>query len=245
MNEETVPADLKVRGLQVHIGKSHVLQGVDLDVTRAPLALVGRNGMGKSTLCNAIIGLQDISGGSIQWRGEELRGRRPHEISSGGIGFVPQGRRVFRSLTVDEHMRLFASRIVEKGTGWTMERVYDAFPRLAERRRNRGHELSGGEQQMLAIGRALLRNPRLLVLDEPSEGLAPAIIGQIVELLRKVNAEGISILLVEQNLGMALAVADSVAIMTAGRIALTLTAAALKADSGLQQQYLGVGAAIH
>jgi branched-chain amino acid transport system ATP-binding protein len=245
MNEETVSARLKVRGLQVHIGKSHVLQGVDLDVTRAPLALVGRNGMGKSTLCNAIIGLQDTSAGSIQWCGEELRGRRPHQISGRGIGFVPQGRRVFRSLTVDEHMRLFAPRNVNKGTGWTIERVYDAFPRLAERRRNRGDELSGGEQQMLAIARALLRNPQLLVLDEPSEGLAPAIVGHLVELLRKVNDEGISILLVEQNLGMALAVADSVAIMTAGRIALTLTAAALKADRSLQQQYLGVGAATH
>jgi branched-chain amino acid transport system ATP-binding protein len=132
MNEETVSAGLKVRGLQVHIGKSHVLQGVDLDVTCAPLALVGRNGMGKSTLC---------------------------------IGFVPQGRRVFRSLTVDEHMRLFALRNVNKEIGWTIERVYNAFPRLAERRRNRGNELSGGEQQMLAIARALLRNPRLLVLD--------------------------------------------------------------------------------
>lgn len=236
---------LQVRGLQVHIGKSHILQGVDLDVQSRPLALVGRNGMGKSTLCNAITGLQRASGGALQWRGENLVGRRPHEISNRGIALVPQGRRVFRSLTVDEHMQLFVQKDAAGSRAWTVERVYDAFPRLAERRRNRGNELSGGEQQMLAIGRALLRNPELLVLDEPSEGLAPAIVLDLVSLLRRISNEGMRILLVEQNLGMALAVAHEVAIMVAGRIAVKVPADVLRTDKSMQQQFLGVGTAAH
>ncbi|MBO9642866.1 MAG: ABC transporter ATP-binding protein [Pseudacidovorax sp.] len=229
---------LRLEGLHAHIGKSHILQGIDLDVQAAPLALVGRNGMGKSTLCNAIVGLQPISGGRVMWQGRSLAGARPHAISRAGIAFVPQGRRVFRSLTVDEHMRLFAPS--RGGATWTVDRVYDAFPRLAERRGNRGNELSGGEQQMLAIGRALLRNPQLLVLDEPSEGLAPAIVQHLVQLLRQVSADGMKLLLVEQNLGMALAVAQQVAIVVGGRIATLVPAATLRADTQMQRRYLGV-----
>ena len=168
-------AVLRIRGLHVYYGQSHALQGVDLDLPHGVVSVVGRNGMGKTTLCNAITGLVPIARGSIQFEGDELAGMSPSRIAHHGVGYVPQGRRLWASLTVDEHLRL-----CERGVrgGWTRERIYDAFPRLAERRTSRGGQLSGGEQQMLAISRALLLNPRLLVMDEPTEGLAPVIVQQ-------------------------------------------------------------------
>ena len=171
---------LAIENLDVHYGRAHALQQVSLTLERGVLAVVGRNGMGKTTLCNAITGLVPATG-SIRLLGEEIRGLPPHAITERGVGYVPQGRRVWPSLSVDEHLRL-AARASRRP--WTPERVYQMFPRLAERKRNGGAELSGGEQQMLAIARALLFNPRLLVMDEPTEGLAPVIVEQVATMLK-------------------------------------------------------------
>ncbi|WP_022728895.1 ABC transporter permease [Fodinicurvata sediminis] len=231
---------LTVRDLHVYYGQAHALQGVSFDLHHGVLGIVGRNGMGKTTLCNAIMGLTPSTRGSIQLKGRELRGMTPNAIVERGIGYVPQGRRVWPSLSVDEHLSL-AARSGRKGS-WTIERVYETFPRLTERRRNGGAQLSGGEQQMLAIGRALLANPTLLVMDEPTEGLAPVIVQQLSALLKQLAAEGeISVLLIEQNLGVATEVAEQVAIMVNGRLVKQLPATELAADSDLQQRLLGVG----
>jgi branched-chain amino acid transport system ATP-binding protein len=197
--------------------------------------------MGKTTLCNAITGLVPSFGGSILLAGEEITGRRPHEIARAGIGYVPQGRRVFPSLSVDEHLRMVAKR---NGHGWSIKSVYELFPPLAARRKNGAMQLSGGEQQMLAIARALLLNPRLLIMDEPSEGLAPIVVENLVETLHNVASEGVGLLLVEQNLGVATSVADRIAIMVTGQIALETTSQAILADEASQRRYLGVSAQI-
>lgn len=230
---------LEIRGLDVHYGQAHALQDVALSLGRGVLAVVGRNGMGKTTLCKAITGL--VPGrGSIRFEGRELLGLSPDTITHRGVAYVPQGRRVWRSLTVDETLQL-AARTARQGA-WTVERVYQTFPRLAERRGNGGGQLSGGEQQMLAIGRALLFNPRLLVMDEPTEGLAPVIVEQVATLLSQLAQDGsLSVLLIEQNLGVALEVADRIAVMVNGRIAHTLPAEVLAADHALQRRLLGVG----
>ncbi len=237
---ERQPAHLlEIKGLNVFYGRSHALQGVDLTLEHGVLSLVGRNGMGKTTLCNAIVGLIPVASGSIRFMGEELVGRTPAEIARLGLGYVPQGRRLWPSLTVDEHLQLAA------GNGrsqWTIARIYETFPRLAERRTNRGNQLSGGEQQMLAVSRALLLNPRLLIMDEPTEGLAPIIVEQVEEILVGLGEQGdIGILVVEQNIGVATAVAEKVAIMINGRVNRIMDAARLQADRELQQRLLGVG----
>ncbi|MFN3643463.1 MAG: ABC transporter permease [Gemmobacter sp.] len=235
---ESRAAALEIRGLNVFYGASHALQGVDLRLDRGVLSVVGRNGMGKTTLCKAIMGLVPVASGSIRFGGVELAGRSPADIARLGIGYVPQGRRLWRSLTVDEHLRMVA----QGGGAWTVERIYATFPRLAERKGNGGAQLSGGEQQMLAISRALLQNPRLLVMDEPTEGLAPVIVAQVEEMLLRLGAEGdIEVLVIEQNIGVACAIADSVAIMVNGRINRIAPAAELAADRDLQQRLLGVG----
>jgi uncharacterized protein (UPF0261 family)/ABC-type branched-subunit amino acid transport system ATPase component len=229
---------LSIDDLHVFYGQGHVLQGVSLRLDRGVLAIVGRNGMGKTTLCNAIMGLVPAARGSILLGGDQILGFKPHVIVAHGIGYVPQGRRVWPSLTVDEHLRLAARG---NKAAWDSERVYETFPALAARRRNGGAELSGGEQQMLAIARALLANPRLLVMDEPSEGLAPIIIEQVEEILRQLTTGGeLSVLLIEQNLGVATEVADEVAVMVNGRIARTMPAAELAADDELRHRLLGV-----
>jgi len=231
------PAVLAVSALDVYYGRAHALQDVSLTLERGVLAVVGRNGMGKTTLCNAIMGLV-ASRGSVKLHGEEIRGLTPNRISDKGIGYVPQGRRVWPSLSVDEHLRLAARNT--RGS-WTVARVYETFPRLAERKRNGGSQLSGGEQQMLAIGRALLSNPTLLVMDEPTEGLAPVIVEQVSRMLTTLAHEGeVAVLLIEQNLGVALAVADEVAVMVNGRVARRMPTAELAADAALQQRLLGV-----
>ena len=230
---------LAVKGLDAYYGQSHVLQGVDFEMGKEPIAIVGRNGMGKTTLCNALLGISPpIAKGSVRFEGSELLGKPSYKIAAAGLGYVPQGRRLFPSLTVDEHLRMIKS--ANGGGRWTIDRVYDLFPRLAERKRNGGMQLSGGEQQMLAIGRALLTNPRLLIMDEPSEGLAPTIVESMVETLKTLAAEGMHLLLIEQNLGVATAVAERQLVMVAGKIFTETTAEALQTDPELQQRFLGV-----
>lgn len=233
-----VPA-LQIAGLNVFYGRSHALQGVDLTLRHGVLSVVGRNGMGKTTMCKAIMGLVPISSGSIRFFGEEIAGRSPAEVARLGIGYVPQGRRLWRSLTVDEHLRLMQRG---KRGAWTPERIYEAFPRLAERRNNGGGQLSGGEQQMLAISRALLLNPRLLIMDEPTEGLAPVIVAHVEEMLVRLAEQGdVAILVIEQNIGVATQMSDPVAIMVNGRINRIIASATLAGDRDLQQRLLGVG----
>ncbi|BCG74863.1 hypothetical protein MesoLj113a_60210 [Mesorhizobium sp. 113-1-2] len=233
-------AMLRIDDLQVFYGESHALQGVSLTLESGVLSVVGRNGMGKSTLCNTIVGLKRAKSGSIRVDGREITSLEPHEIHRLGVGYVPQGRRVWPSLTVDEHLRLAAGN--RRDASWTVERVYQTFPRLAERRTNGGSQLSGGEQQMLAISRALLSDPKLLVMDEPTEGLAPVIVDQVEKMLVDLAAEGeMAVLVIEQNIGVATAVSNQVAIMVNGRINRLMDAKALAADRELQQRLLGVG----
>jgi branched-chain amino acid transport system ATP-binding protein len=233
---------LELAGVEVRYGSSRILHGVDLAVDRRPVAVVGRNGAGKSTLCHAIMGLAPIAAGTIQFEGTSIRGLKPFQIAERGVALVPQGRRIFPSLTVDEHLRLVEQR---GASGWTRQRVYELFPRLCERRDHGGAALSGGEQQMLAIGRALMCNPRLLVMDEPTEGLAPLLIDEIVRTLRGMVEHGTTaLLLIEQNLSVALAVADTIAVMLNGRIERWCSPADLAVDRGLQQSLLGVATTV-
>jgi branched-chain amino acid transport system ATP-binding protein len=230
---------LVVSDLDVFYGRAHVLQGVSFQMGHEPVSLIGRNGMGKTTLCNAIMQIRPANAkGSITFEGQELVGRPSYKIAATGIGYVPQGRRLFESLTVDEHLRMAAPRRGDHR--WTPDAVYELFPRLAQRRQTGGTQLSGGEQQMLAIGRALLGNPKLLIMDEPSEGLAPAIIEMLVDTFRKLTGEGLATLVVEQNLAMATSLADRQLVMVAGRIAAETTASELANDPDAQRRWLGV-----
>ncbi|MBR0853154.1 ABC transporter permease [Bradyrhizobium liaoningense] len=240
MNEaRRTSAALEVRGLDVYYGHSHALQGVDLTLESGVFSVVGRNGMGKTTLCKAVMGLVAVSGGSIRVRGEDITRRPPAHIARLGVGYVPQGRRLWRSLSVDEHLRLAGGM---RSGAWTVERIYDTFPRLAERKDHGGGQLSGGEQQMLAISRALLTNPHLLIMDEPTEGLAPVIVAQVEEMLLRLGEdEDMSVLVIEQNIGVATAISRNVAIMVNGRINRIIDSARLAADRELQQRLLGVG----
>ena len=233
---------LAVSDLNAYYGSAHILQDVALEVHDEPVALIGRNGMGKSTLCHAIMGLVPTVRGSVRFRGNELLGKPSYKIANAGVGFVPQGRRLFPSLSTDEHLRMLGSAKngSDGGRRWTADAIYELFPRLSERKKISAAQLSGGEQQMLAIGRALLGNPKLLVMDEPSEGLAPAIVEGLIETMKRLVREGTGLLLVEQNLGMATSVAERQLVMVAGRISTETTAAALVADPDAQQRYLGV-----
>ncbi|WP_437307111.1 ABC transporter ATP-binding protein [Sorangium sp. So ce388] len=231
---------LSIAGLHAYHGQAHVLQGVELDIGREPLSLVGRNGMGKSTLCNALMGLVARAEGQVRFDGVDLLGMRPDRIANLGIGYVPQGRRIFPSLTVEEHLQMMAERRGGLGAGWTRERVRALFPGLLDRRRVLAGALSGGEQQSLAIARALMLGPRFLILDEISEGLAPLVVDQLVEALRSLSQGGIGMLIVEQRLAVAAALARRLAVMVNGRIALETTSAEMMADAEAQQRYLGV-----
>jgi branched-chain amino acid transport system ATP-binding protein len=233
---------LEVRGLNAFYGSAQALEDVNFAMSRESIAILGRNGMGKTTLCNAIVGISPPRAeGSIVFGGKELVGVASHRIARRGIGYVPQGRRLFPSLTVDQHLRIASRRGSSNGEPeWTRERVYDLFPRLGDRKRNGGAQLSGGEQQMLAIGRALVTNPRILVMDEPSEGLAPAVIEYLIETFKHLEQEGLAILLIEQNLGVATALAERQLVMIGGSIAAETTASTLAGDPDLQRRYLGV-----
>src|SRR3954466_6791495 len=230
---------LEVRGLDVYYGHSHALQGVDLTLDSGVFSVVGRNGMGKTTLCKTIMGLLRASGGSVRVRGEDITHLSPARIAQAGGGYVPQGRRLWRSLSVAEHLSLAAG--MRRGA-WTIDRIYETFPRLAERKDHGGGQLSGGEQQMLAISRALLTNPQLLIMDEPTEGLAPVIVAQVEEMLVRLGEDGdMSVLVIEQNIGVATAISRNVAIMVNGRVNRIIDSARLAADRDLQQRLLGVG----
>jgi branched-chain amino acid transport system ATP-binding protein len=199
--------------------------------------MIGRNGMGKSTLCAAIVGLLGKATGSVRLDGVELMGKPAYRIAKAGVGYVPQGRRLFESLTVDEHFQIVGA---SSSNAWTTKRVYELFPRLAERKNVSGTSLSGGEQQMLAIARALLTNPRLLIMDEPSEGLAPTVVEGLIQTIKDLAAEGMGLLVVEQNLGVATALAERQLVMVAGSIATETTAEALMNDPAAQRRFLGV-----
>jgi branched-chain amino acid transport system ATP-binding protein len=229
---------LEIDGLHAFYGTAQALEGVGFAMGREAVAVIGRNGMGKTTLCNALMGIHPPAAqGSARFRGRELIGLPSYKIANAGIAYVPQGRRLFESLSTDEHLKMIRAR---RAGRWTPAAVYDLFPRLAERKKVSATQLSGGEQQMLAIGRALLTNPELLIMDEPSEGLAPTIVEQVIDTCHALVREGMAILLVEQNLGVATSVADRQLVMVAGSIAAETTAQALESDSALQRQYLGV-----
>ncbi len=239
MPELEVPALLEVKAIEAYYGDSHVLQGCSLSVGQECVAVLGRNGMGKTTLLRAIMGLTPPRAGSIRLRGDELIGRRPFEIAGKGIGYVPQGRRLFPSLTVDEHLRLTHRRSL-RANAWTPERVLQLFPELAERRRVGGSRLSGGEQQMLAIGRALVTNPDLILLDEPSEGLSPVAAERVIATCRQLLRDGLAILLVEQNIHVAAALAARVYVLVSGQTVYDSPAGEFLESDELRRRYLGV-----
>ncbi|MFD4870545.1 ABC transporter ATP-binding protein [Streptomyces sp. NPDC058412] len=230
-----------VRDLRSGYSGGVVLGGVDLDLEAGgTLAVLGRNGVGKTTLISTVMGFVRPYEGSVALDGREIGGARVDVIARAGVGVVPQGRRVFAPLTVAEHLAIAAPRRRVRGP-WTRARVLDLLPRLGERLGHRGDELSGGEQQMLAIARALLGNPRLLLLDEPSDGLAPAIVAQVGEVIREVSAQGMTVVLVEQNLGLVLSAAQQVAVMQKGRIVHRAAAAAFASSPEDRRRLLGVG----
>jgi branched-chain amino acid transport system ATP-binding protein len=228
---------LEVEGLHTYYGGSHVLQGISLAVgAREVVAILGRNGMGKTTLMRSIIGFTPPRRGTVRFKGEEITARPPFRMTALGIALVPQGRRVFPSLSVRENLE-----VARRGDGaWNLERAYSVFPRLREREKNRANKLSGGEQQMLAIARALMSNPELLLMDEPTEGLAPLLVREVARVIEELRREGLSILLVEQNLPMALSVADRVHILSRGQIVHSSTPAELMASEDIKSRYLGV-----
>jgi branched-chain amino acid transport system ATP-binding protein len=233
-----MPEVLQIENLSAGYGEAVVLSNVSLRLDEGrSLALLGRNGMGKTTLLNSIVGATRHFGGAIHLGGSDITRLSPDQRAHKGVGWVPQERNIFKSLTVEENM----TAVAEPGR-WTLARVYELFPRLAERRRNLGNQLSGGEQQMLAIGRALVLNPRLLLLDEPLEGLAPILVQELIAALTRVmREEGLSAILVEQNAQKILSVTDRAAILERGMIVHESTSAALKADPKVLEEYLGVG----
>ena len=234
---------LAVSSIDAYYGDSHVLHGVSFALQEGRLlGLLGRNGAGKTTSMSTIMGFLKPRRGSITLFGEPIAGLAPDTISHRGIGLVPQGRRVFRSLTVRENLVVAEQRRKQDGgcPEWTLDRVYSVFPRLKEREDQMSGSLSGGEQQMLAIGRALMGNPRVLLMDEPSEGLAPQLVAEVGRTIARLKAEGQSIILVEQNIKLTLDLADDVAIINTGAIAFTGTAEQLRNNPTLIAQQLGV-----
>ncbi|WEV78123.1 ABC transporter ATP-binding protein [Janibacter cremeus] len=235
----TSGADLRIQGVEAGYGGSTVLTGVDLHVGAGEtVALLGRNGVGKTTLMSTIMGFVQTLGGSIHVGDEDITRLPTHARARSGVAIVPQGRRVFAPLTVHNNLRIAEGK---HSGDWTLERVYELMPRLRERRGNRGDQLSGGEQQMLAIGRALLLGPRVLLLDEPSDGLAPAIVQQVTGIVRELAGEGITVLIVEQDLRAAFTVADRVAVMEKGRIVHSSTVHEFRGDGERARRLLGVG----
>jgi branched-chain amino acid transport system ATP-binding protein len=234
---------IEIRDLHTYRGLNYVLQGVDLDIPDGQCSvLLGRNGMGKTTLVQTIMGMLRPRGGTVRIDGTDIAGRPSYVIARQGVALVPQGRRVFGSLTVGENLTLGARLPGRTGdaTAWTLERIYELFPNLADRRRNRADQLSGGEQQMLAIGRALLTNPKLLLMDEPSEGLAPVIVDRVGETIAELRQQGLAIFLVEQNYNLAIRRADTVSILANGTVVWRGSPGELGADPAAREAHLGV-----
>jgi branched-chain amino acid transport system ATP-binding protein len=232
---------LEVRGLRSGYGRSSVLQGVDLDLADGRvLGLLGRNGVGKTTLVGTVMGLVHATAGRVVVSGQDVTGRRPDVVARAGVSLVPQGRRVWPPLTVTEHLALAARRGRGRGP-WTVERVLDLLPQLGERTRHGAGQLSGGEQQMLAIARALLTNPRLILMDEPSDGLAPSVADRLGEVIAGMKAEGVTLLVVEQDLHLAFAVADEIAVMDKGRVVHRSPTQVFRRDGSVARALLGVG----
>jgi branched-chain amino acid transport system ATP-binding protein len=230
---------LEVQDIHTNYGESYVLQGLSLRLGQGQVvAVLGRNGVGKTTLIRSIIGFTPPRRGRILLRGEDITRLAPHEIARRGVGLVPQGRRIFASLGVGEHLEI--GQRAGNGAGWSFDRVLELFPRLRERLRNRGNKLSGGEQQMLACGRALVGNPDVLLMDEPSEGLAPLLVRELGRILGRLKAGGASILLVEQNLAFALRIADHVYLMSKGKIVHESRPDELLRNEEVKARYLGV-----
>jgi branched-chain amino acid transport system ATP-binding protein len=230
---------LEIENVNAYYGDSHILHGVSLSVEEGEIVcLLGRNGAGKSTTILTVMGYLQPRPGRIRYRGRDIAGLPPYAVARLGFGFVPQERRIFPSLTVRENLTVFA-RVGGKGF-WTLQRIFDLFPVLRARERNLGFQLSGGEQQMLSIARALMLNPAMLLLDEPSEGLAPMIVQQIIEVLARLKQQGLAILLVEQSLRTAFAVGDRHHVMNKGEICFSGTAAELENNEFVLRNYLSV-----
>jgi len=231
---------LELREVHAHYGSSHILHGVDLNVAAGEVvALLGRNGVGKTTTIRTVVGFLPATGGSISFRGAPIQGEPVHRRARRGISLVPQGRGIFPNLSVREHLEL-PPRRKDGGESWSIEEVYELFPRLKERDRNGGNQLSGGEQQMLSIARALRAGPLLLLLDEPSEGLSPIMVERVAEVLLELKRRSLPILLVEQNVRLALSVANRVYVMNKGQVVHECAAAELAEDKDTQHKLLGV-----
>jgi branched-chain amino acid transport system ATP-binding protein len=235
---------LEVRDIHSYYGKSHILHGVSLDLKEGELVcLLGRNGVGKSTTLKSIMGVVKPQQGSIKFHDQELAGLAPYEIARLGVGYVPEDRRIFRSLTVHENL-LMGIKSGRKGNvgegGWTVEKVYELFPRLEERKNNKGSHLSGGEQQMLTVVRTLMGNPRVILVDEPTEGLAPLIVKDVLDMLATVRKSGVTVLMVEQNFKAAIKVADRYYIMSKGQIVFAGNTEELLAAEEVRKNYLEV-----
>ncbi|HWQ38222.1 MAG TPA: ABC transporter ATP-binding protein [Burkholderiales bacterium] len=232
---------IEVRSVHAHYGASHVLHGVDLALrTGETIGLMGRNGMGKTTLLKSILGLVPPTKGRILVRGEDMTGAAPHRIARAGIAYVPEGRGIFPNLSVRENLVMAARAGADGRRDWTLERVLDTFPPLRRRLSHGGQQLSGGEQQMLTIGRALMTNPDLLILDEATEGLAPLIARDIWRVLREVRASGIAAIVVDKNFASVAAIADRIVVLVKGRVVYDGEGGVLRADVALRHRYLGV-----
>ena len=234
------PDALTLRGVDAHYGRSHVLHGIDLTLRKGRLlALLGRNGAGKTTTMLTIAGLLKASAGQISTFGRQVENLSPEAIARSGIRLVPQGRRVFASLSVQENL-IVAQQVREVASPWSLERVYEMFPQLRQRHKQRAGTLSGGEQQMLVIGRALMGNPDVLLLDEPSEGLAPLIVHEVAASIAKLKAENLSIILVEQNFNLAMNLADDIVVLNTGHVVAADSVEAVRANPENVTRHLGV-----
>lgn len=235
---------LDVKEIHSYYGKSHILHGVSMQLQKGEVVcLLGRNGVGKTTTMKSIMGLVQPKAGSILFNGQELVGKAPYEIARIGVGIVPEERRIFGSLTVHENLLMGIKNRKSKNTsdkGWTIDKIYDSFPLLKERQKNKGKHLSGGEQQMLTVARTLVGNPELVLVDEPTEGLAPLIVKDVLEMLFKVRESGVTVLMVEQNFNAARKIADRFYIMTKGHVVFDGDGPALMAAEDVRRKYLEV-----